>query len=347
MPLNPVLFRRLDARFGVAGIANEGAEGSDAVVHRPGGGQQLQLSAWGESYKLRCPFCRDGKPRLYVNWRYGQPDPRSGGRYPIDYLCTCFHERCLPGNRNNRRRFAEEILSFENRNARGRSSYPATRRGRRQTAMLTAPAPGELIPLTELPVTHRAVEYLHGRGFGLGTAHRWGLSYCVAAEPHYRPAQGRIICPIDFGGQRVGWQARHIGTPPEGTPRYFSAPGMAKSQILYNYDSVIDQPYTVVVEGITDVWRLGDATVAAVAMFGHDLLPPQQDLLVRYSQGYQPVFLLLDATEPVRTRRYTDELRRRGVPTIPVQLPGDLDPADCRRDDLLHLLHQHALEAGV
>ncbi len=59
-------------------------------------------------------------------------------------------------------------------------------------------------------------------------------------------------------GIRVGWQARYVGEPRyRDMPKYYTCPGMPKSQLLYNFDSTMTKPFVVLVEGITDVWRIG------------------------------------------------------------------------------------------
>lgn len=92
---------------------------------------------------------------------------------------------------------------------------------------LVPEGPGDLVPLSELPPNHPALEYLKQRGYDPTLLERqYDVKYCVKALPEDRsvgrywsklPAgcknspQGRIIFPIvDINGVRRGWQARAI-----------------------------------------------------------------------------------------------------------------------------------------
>lgn len=336
MPLNPQLHSRLQRLFGRVEIVNPGDEGLARIERRAGGRAELCLDVWGESYKLRCPFCRDHSPRLSINYRYGTADP-AGGRFPINYLCKCFNEECLPGNARNRRDLAEKVLAYQNRNARTIAAPFHAHRGHSKSVQSgPVPQPGELVGLNELDETHIAITYLRERGFDLAMARNFDLSYCVRADGRFRQAQGRIIIPVDFDGVRVGWQGRYVGTPPPNVPKYYTCPGMAKSRILYNFDRARQHPFLVVTEGVTDAWRLGEM---AVAIFGHDLSAEQTRLLRTYSGRTRPVFMLLDGEEVERNQRCVGKLRALGIPTASIQLPHRRDPADCSREELLSLVH--------
>lgn len=346
MPLNQSLYSRLCAVFGDVRIANQEIEGVAHEVRRPGGGLEFRVPCWGETYKVCCPFCGNRRHRLGVNWRYGLPDPSTEGRFPINYLCKCHNENCVPGNVANRTQLAQQILGFQNVNARritGRSVCSGHHNS--QSSLSKAPPPGELVALANLPLEHPAVEYLMNRGYGVETMQEFGLSFCLQADRQYHMANSRIICPIDFRGVRVGWQARYVGTPPNPrTPKYYTCPGMTKSQILYNFDHARQGPYLVVVEGVTDTWRLGSH---AVAVLGHEISSEQQRLLQEFSGGQRPVFLMFDAGEGERICRYTHELGSSGVPVVPVTLPGELDPGDCSQAYLYELITWAANQAGL
>ena len=346
MPLNPSLYARLLAVFGEVRFSNRGVEGHAYEERRPGGKKALHVQHWGETYCVCCPYCGDRRFRLGFNWRYGLPDPSGDGRFPINFLCKCQHENCVPANAVHRTRLAEQLLKFQNVNVRSRPPCLTSSRGPgSQTPLSEVPPPGELVALTNLPQEHPAVAYLLGRGFGVETMRDFGLSFCERAERKYAMAEGRIICPIDFQGVRVGWQARYVGTPPSGrTPKYFTSPGMAKSRILYNLDRVHASPYLVAVEGVTDAWRIPNHSVA---LFGHDISDAQKHLLREFSGGQRPIFVMLDATEHERIHRYTRELRSMSVPAVPVQLPDELDPGGCSSASLYDLIRWAASQAGL
>jgi DNA primase len=70
----------------------------------------------------------------------------------------------------------------------------------------------------------------------------------------------RIVIPIFRGGLLVGWQARDVtGSSPI---KYLTTPGWKKTEVLYNMDVAKWYSDVVLVEGPTDVWRVGDNAMA-------------------------------------------------------------------------------------
>jgi DNA primase len=158
---------------------------------------------------------------------------------------------------------------------------------------------------------------------------------------------GRIYVPIRMGGRLVGWQGRYAGEldwGATGKPKYYNAPGMRKGQLLYNYDQALRQPLVVVVEGVTDVWRVGPA---GVALFGKSASPEQARLLAAGWHG-KPVVVLLDADaadEAEKVRRQVAALHPEQV--VVVTLPDGLDPGSCPRDELWKYLLDQAIRQGA
>ncbi len=120
--------------------------------------------------------------------------------------------------------------------------------------------------------------------------------------------------------------------------------GLRKGSILYNFDRARHMPYIVLVEGVTDVWRLGDVGVAA---FGKDISAEQISLLMEASGGQKPVVVLLDGGEDRAAWQALSRLRQQGSPVVSVDLPEGLDPADYHRQRLLDLIHEQAQAQGV
>jgi hypothetical protein len=211
-------------------------------------------------------------------------------------------------------------------------------------------------PLSELPEDHPAINYLRRRKFDpLRLAKRWGVYYCGANRE--RPGQEdrsppyfhdkRIVYPVyaplspieqkPAANRRVrlaGWQARSLQTKPaNGAPKYFSAAGMKKSELLYGLPQVIKtEGPVVIVEGVTDVWRL---RTNAVALFGKTISPAQCKLLIRHCGG-RPIVILLDEDAVDEAIRVREKIRRSRIaagdesPVIVARLPkGRKDPGDC------------------
>jgi DNA primase len=114
---------------------------------------------------------------------------------------------------------------------------------------------------------------------------------------------------------------------------------LPKSQILYNVDHARHMPYVILVEGVTSVWRLGDAAVAAL---GKDLSERQARLLVEASTGENPVIVLLDGGEDQAIWTALHKLQRHRVPAVRGDLPRGYDPADFERRQLFGLIYEQA-----
>lgn len=340
MPLNPQLHDALVRVFGHVRISNEGCWRTCTYAPVWNGGDvrlRARDTSAGEYYAVNCPFCRDQRGRLYINHEFGERDENTGNRNL--HLAICFNDDCLSDWSirmellhmiENKRR-----LSLPNRAPSGEVEIVP-----RPTEM-----PGARRPLYMLPEDHPARVYMLQRGFDLreiGSA--WGVGFCFEGEqrPRFR---SRLLYPIyapprsrrDAGRiQFMGWQARAVD--PGDLPKYLTSQGTPKSRLLYGLPEAIQSAGPlVVVEGATDVWRLGSN---GVALFGKHLSADQAALLARYSPG-RKIALLLDAdadeSVEVAQRRLRDVLgaARYRTTVVTVSLPaGRDDPADCDRDEV-------------
>ena len=100
----------------------------------------------------------------------------------------------------------------------------------------------------------------------------------------------RILAPVYFQGRIVTFQCR--ATHPEQTPPYLACADRDEvihhKHTVYGFDFAMPYKQCVVVEGITDVWRLGKG---AVATFGKKYTKEQLLLL---ANSFDRVFVLLD-----------------------------------------------------
>jgi DNA primase len=168
--------------------------------------------------------------------------------------------------------------------------------------------PPMIVSLKDMPPTSPPVDYLQKRRFGQEAWERYEISFCLADCEH-PTISNRIVYPIFQDGALAGWQARAIY--PNIEPKYFTSTGMQKSKLLYNLDRARSQPFLILVEGVTDVWRIGDH---AVALLGHDLSPTQKNLLCQACGTSRPVLVLLDPEERERSSAVEAELRQMRVP---------------------------------
>src|SRR3990167_4427785 len=348
--LNSKLYRLLDERMGgVVNVVNKGeaasyTEATSLDTRRP----YLRWMHRGEQYVTRCPYCADHSGHLYFSHLYGtysvhvQPD--------LFDLVKCFRSDCLQ-DYDHRHRLADRVfirLSAEHRRNEmkilpGRVSADNGR------CLHPVPHPGRLLSLVTLSADHPARQYIQNRGFDLVELDTvWGVRYAV--EPCSYPAvEGRIVIPIMMDGIMVGWQARCVGEfTHAGSPKYLTMPGLPKRLVLYNYDRAKNQPFVVIAEGPSDVWRLGSCGVALLGK----TISEQQIRLIHKHWGDKVVIVLLDSDDPAAAEdankicvKLRTDCERATV--LSLRLPEGLDPGDCPRDALHEFIRAAAMEQDV
>src|SRR5262249_38186697 len=136
--------------------------------------------------------------------------------------------------------------------------------------------PGTVTRIDHLPKGHRARRFFGRVGLNADRIGKvYDVGYC--RESKLSIARGRLIIPVRQDGQLKGWQALRIDTPEEDepTPRYFTSPGMHRSQLLYNLDRAKEYETGVIVAEPLDVWVFGPM---AVSPFGLGMSDTQRRL---------------------------------------------------------------------
>ena len=266
------------------------------------------------------------RQRLYFNYQWAVRDSETGNDNL--HLVKCFNENCV-----STRERQQDLL---------KRVYPL---GRERNAGLALPSSvppppfvptlpdGILVPLDQLPDAHPAFQYLRQRNFDPAALwETWRVQFCelsVGAQPN--PSQ-RLVIPIYDADQRLaGWQARFVGDCPAEVPKYLSCKGMKKSQLLYGLaEARSTTGPVVIVEGPTDVWRLG---CGAVGLFGKDMSLHQQALLDQHLPG-RPVVVFLDRDAQDKAQELQRTLLNRGRVTVLAGLPdGRDDVGDSTTED--------------
>lgn len=333
-PINPTLYHLLEQKFGEVKIANEGCHAYFNRMPDPLRPGRIITHAvqWGEYYCVRCPFCNDHSPRMWINHVYASEVNK--GRREFTHLVVCYNEQCMrvPGRFEQ----LENMIFGHGRHLRPRPCTLAPALEPLQPQPIRPP--GTVIPLSELPEDHPARVYVRNRGFdSTALTEMFNVGLCISVdEPRLATAKGRLYIPVTYRHELMGWQARAIN--PHSQPKYFNSPGMRKSTLLYNYDQAQSQPYVIVVEGVPSVWRLGKA---AVALFGKTMSLAQQDLIAR-TWANKPVILMLDHDAQDEMERARTLLEQKAVQVVSVTLPDDRDPADYSPADISHLLSERA-----
>ncbi len=121
---------------------------------------------------------------------------------------------------------------------------------------------GNILPkeaTTELPALHR--NYLIGRGFDPDYIQKkYGILACYTTGDYAY----RIIIPIIINNILVNFTARDVSGQQE--PKYLHCPNnrsiLPIKDCLYNVDTI--KKKAIIVEGPTDVWRIGDGCCATM-----------------------------------------------------------------------------------
>lgn len=177
----------------------------------------------------------------------------------------------------------------------------------------------------ELKKAHR--DYLVQRNFDPDKLIK---GYSLKGTGHIGNYKFRIIAPIYFNGKMVSYQGRDITNK---SPVRYKACSKQKEiihhkNILYNFDNAVSYKKCVLVEGITDVWRLGPG---AIGTFGTSVTAPQKLLLKEFEQ----VYILYDNEEEAikKAKMLSTELQSLGVDVYVINYDGANDPSELSQDD--------------
>jgi DNA primase len=341
------LFDRLTQVFGQVRIANNGMPftGVPMINWNNENKKKLyvQITSYGETYRVNCPFCGDTRARLNVNHRWGIFDPRTGDDNL--HLVKCFNEDCL----NTRQRQLQlHVLVFGLDSRYWTQDLPDI--PKRLTQPKPAACPVQMpdgVPLDTVDPAEPVLEYVASRGLDpVKLAQKYGVIYCPQ-DRSCRPQifQPRIVIPIyALSGEPstkvlVGWQARLVATDlTKSDVKYLTSAGTKKSHLFYGLPLAIDtKGAVVIVEGVVDAWKVGDN---ALALIGKTISTEQVGLLLRHFRG-RPIVVLLDNdaegdAEIVCKRIQLARSIAGDVAAVAVGHcpPGRKDPGECTSDEV-------------
>jgi len=155
---------------------------------------------------------------------------------------------------------------------------------RRYTRVL----PEEFLPIQKNNEPLLVRRYFERRGFALSLCQEYGLGWCDQGEYPLR-----LIVPVHFCGMLVSFQA--VDLTGQARVKYIDCPEdraeMPNKHCLYGIDDIGDQ--IILVEGVTDKWRIGRD---GVALFTKNWTHKQIELLYSVAKGRRVKVLLdLDA----------------------------------------------------
>jgi hypothetical protein len=353
-PLNPTLYRRLEAYYGEGQVEtiSAGKAISWRLVREPiPGSKEYRMTRRvydpGEEYKVRCKICRDHRHRLHINHRWGVYDPQTKSKNL--WLANCFNEDCYD-NYDAQGQLYERVYAVH-RKARHRIDVLEGRQEDPDEIREVRP-PGVLWKLDELKAkrpNHPAILYLEERGYDVDRlAKMWDVSYCP--KSYYSLAEKRIIFPIYFNGMLVGWQARYVGDNVDGVSfneagvaKYWTSPGFKRRLVAYNLERACQHQTVIVVEGPTDTINVGPMACGAL---GKTLSPYVRKLLVQHLNKNHPrngvVVIALDPKQDAKSKakgkpHHLDVLYNQlRAPmqgrVMKLLLPEEYDPGSIDRD---------------
>lgn len=158
-----------------------------------------------------------------------------------------------------------------------------------------------------------------GRGIPSSTLDKFGVGY---AEEYFDGTE-RIIIPLWWKGELVGWQARHVGDG-DHPDKYRNSPDFPRDRVIFNYENG-DRHSAIVVESPASVLRHHHHRSEMQATFGANVTDDQ----IRLLQRYQRVLLWFD-NDPAgwkATERVGGQLAPYNTVWV-VNYPGREDPAD-------------------
>jgi hypothetical protein len=303
----------------------------------------------GEQYNVCCPICKDERFRLYISYAWGLDDKQ---KYPTSKLVICHNERCHENfdeeeaSRGNLQLWLRQHLrnSYMVALASGAVHIAPVIKERKDEKRIPFPSPDCYSQLDLLPSDHPAAVYVRSRKFDPVVLYKdWGVVYATsypvqANGKDYSWLAGRIFIPTVGDG----WQARDItGTA---KAKYFSCPGWKKSEGLYNQERARDYSFTLLCEGVTDVWRVDGP---AVCIFGKTLSNEQ---VMKIKKNWDTVGVLLDPdTENDKgnsLRRAMNQLATAGIKVFRVSLSGEKDAAECEYPHLWDCIERSAASGG-
>lgn len=184
--------------------------------------------------------------------------------------------------------------------------------------------PSNFVPLVKCNQSNAGYRYAMSRGLNPELMSKFDVRYNVYMR--------RIIFPIKFRNEVVGWQGRAIST--EITPKLMSSVGLKKNLVLFNFDNIESETSIVIVEGPIDAIKAHEHN--PVALLGKVLSEEQFKLLLRLPH-LKKIYLALDPDAIKEMQSLADKLY--GMWQIyMVRLPKQRDIGDCNSSEINHYI---------
>jgi len=133
----------------------------------------------------------------------------------------------------------------------------------------------------------------------------------------------RIIAPVIMNNEVKGFTA--LSPVKTLQPKYISSKNIKK--LIYNIDNAKDK--AIIVEGITDVWKIGDG---CIAIFGKQLTSAQLYDIIR--KKFKKIFIMLDGDAIKEAYKLASQLSPFISEVEVIELPFSADPASLSEEEI-------------
>lgn len=341
--LNPTLYQQLKSVFGQdPKVCNPGMEATFSCppTNRTHLSRKTKRMAnvphWGECYVVNCPVCGDSRERLFFSHVFERTVKSKNVTYYFGRVYKCHNEGCSLAPYINKMDLDKTVLDTK--------PAPFT-----NIMLEESPLPSGCLPLLGRDVPEYILEYVRQRGFDpvdLANEYfihvaRKGSSYSMRDEARTF-FDDRLIVPLLQGSRLVGWQARRCVDIPKDKYKYLNS-AVRKSHCLYNRDVAMFSRDIVIVEGVTDCWRIGPRSIA---IFGKSASSRQVELMKSLWGFSGRAVVCFDSDAAKEQEALVQMLRAlsvfpRGVSQI--HLPDGVDPASLSKGVMSDLIEE-ALE---
>lgn len=177
------------------------------------------------------------------------------------------------------------------------------------------------------PEAKKAKNYLKNRGFGDKIIQKYNLK----VSPDYGKYANRIIIPVFYCNKIVSFTSRdYTGRDQRYKNANLNDSIASVKGLLYNYDSAKDFKHIYLLEGPTDVWKMGDDSVA---VFRSSLSSEQRKLLL--DMNLDSITIVFDPLATSRAIMAAGDLSPFIRKIKVVRLEGIRDVGDMHRYEVL------------
>lgn len=354
--LNPTLYKALEEVFGDVKISNPGSPGAfsypDAITKlvrkTKGSRKYAHVEDWGEVYAVCCPGCGDTRYRLYFSYLCGCRYKKNKSKpwvYFTKWIFSCKNENCRHKLKPYINKLTFDWVDLSTLKGAEVSGPSDAAYDHYMSVKVTVP-PGMLRLIPE-NMPGKCMEYLEERNFDPRVLDTKYACRLVTPGTKYKyPTQDKVrvykeenlFIPVIEGREIVSWQTRPFRKTGKKEPKYFNMPGSKSA--LYNLDRALQYKHILGIEGVTDVWRAGDASLA---LLGTNVTSSQKfKMKTIWGRDGKIVVLVEKGSEKYVLKLWkglTDEgLFGEGVCLAGL---GELgDPADLREDQNKALLEE-------